>query len=300
VAGFGEKLRQAREAHKLTLQDIAVTTKISPRHLQALEEERFSVLPGGVFNKGFVRAYARCVGLDEEKSVAEYMAAAHPAPVEVNMDTVASQIATASPRRRAAAFGPVTIVGVVAVLVGLVLGGLWLREQRRESSEQREQSAQIIAQSQPAAAPVAAAAPATESSSAAQPTTPPTATSPTDAAANQPGAALASTPQHPASVAEAQANSPAEGPAPVEISIAATERAWISVRSDGKQVETITLDPDSPELRLRTYKAQERLLLVVGNPAGLNVTYNGKPAGVLGEEGRRATITFTPEGIEKR
>jgi cytoskeletal protein RodZ len=298
VAGFGEKLRQAREARKLTLQDIAVSTKIAPRHLQALEEERFSVLPGGVFNKGFVRAYARCVGLDEEKSLAEYMAAAHPAPVEVNMDTIASQIATASPRRRTAAFSPATLVGVVAVLVGLVLGGLWLREQRRESSEQREQSTQLIAQSQPAAAPVAAN-PATESSSAAQPATPPVANSPTDAAANQPGAVLASTPQHPASVAEAQASAP-EGQAPVEISIAATERAWISVRSDGKPVETITLDPENPDLRLRNYKAQERLLLIVGNPAGLNVTYNGKPAGVLGEEGRRATITFTPEGIEKR
>src|SRR5712691_5034854 len=43
--------------------------------LRALEDEHFDQLPGGVFNKGFVRAYARQVGLDEEESVADYLAA---------------------------------------------------------------------------------------------------------------------------------------------------------------------------------------------------------------------------------
>ncbi len=88
--------------------------------------------------------------------------------------------------------------------------------------------------------------------------------------------------------------------APVEISISATERVWISVRSDGKTVETLTLDPEKPETSSRSYKAKEKLLLVVGNPAGLSVTYNGKPTGVLGLSGQRATITFTPQGMQKQ
>jgi cytoskeletal protein RodZ len=71
VASFGENLRQARQARNITLQEIAASTKISSRALQALEDEHFEQLPGGIFNKGFVRAYARCVGLDEEKTVAE-------------------------------------------------------------------------------------------------------------------------------------------------------------------------------------------------------------------------------------
>jgi hypothetical protein len=86
----------------------------------------------------------------------------------------------------------------------------------------------------------------------------------------------------------------------VEISISATARAWISVRSDGKAVETLTLDPEKPETRTRSYKANEKLTLVVGNPAGLDVTYNGKPAGTLGTVGHRATIIFTPQGMEKQ
>src|SRR5216683_2565670 len=75
VPSFGEKLRKEREQRKITLDDISSSTKISTRMLRALEEEHFDQLPGGVFNKGFVRAYARQVGLDEEESVADYLAA---------------------------------------------------------------------------------------------------------------------------------------------------------------------------------------------------------------------------------
>ena len=72
------------------------------------------------------------------------------------------------------------------------------------------------------------------------------------------------------------------------------------MRSDGKTVESLTLDPENPEARTRSYKAKEKLTLVVGNPAGLSVTYNGKLAGALGPEGHPETITFTPQGIEKQ
>jgi cytoskeletal protein RodZ len=72
---FGEKLRKQRELRGITLESVANTTKISTRMLQALEDEHFDQLPGGVFNKGFVRAYARQVGLDEEEAITDYLAA---------------------------------------------------------------------------------------------------------------------------------------------------------------------------------------------------------------------------------
>jgi cytoskeletal protein RodZ len=75
VGAFGEKLRSQREQRGLTLDAISTTTKISPRMLRAIEDEHFDQLPGGVFNKGFVRAYARQVGLDEEEAVSDYLAA---------------------------------------------------------------------------------------------------------------------------------------------------------------------------------------------------------------------------------
>jgi cytoskeletal protein RodZ len=75
VGAFGEKLRKQREQRGLELDAISNTTKISTRMLRALEDEHFDQLPGGVFNKGFVRAYARQVGLDEEEVVADYLTA---------------------------------------------------------------------------------------------------------------------------------------------------------------------------------------------------------------------------------
>ena len=72
---FGEKLRRERELRGITLEEVAVATKIGTRNLRALEEEKFSQLPGGIFNKGFVRAYARYVGIDEEQAVGDYLAA---------------------------------------------------------------------------------------------------------------------------------------------------------------------------------------------------------------------------------
>src|SRR5215467_3726819 len=70
---FGDKFRKAREAKELTLDDVSNVTKISPRMLQAIEEENFDKLPGGVFNKGFIRAYAKHLGLNAEESIGEYL-----------------------------------------------------------------------------------------------------------------------------------------------------------------------------------------------------------------------------------
>jgi cytoskeleton protein RodZ len=72
---FGEDLAKEREYRGISLFKITETTKISTRHLEALEQDRFDQLPGGVFNKGIVRGYARVCGMDEEPWVERYMAA---------------------------------------------------------------------------------------------------------------------------------------------------------------------------------------------------------------------------------
>lgn len=62
---LGQSLRRAREAKKLTLEDIAATTRISLRYLNAIENSRFDAFVGAVYALGFVRAYARMVGMSE-------------------------------------------------------------------------------------------------------------------------------------------------------------------------------------------------------------------------------------------
>jgi cytoskeleton protein RodZ len=76
MASFGEKLRHEREMRGITLREIADATKISSRFLQALEEDRLEVLPGGLFPRAFVRQYASFLGLDCD-ALLEQFAAAH-------------------------------------------------------------------------------------------------------------------------------------------------------------------------------------------------------------------------------
>ena len=75
MGSFGENLRRERDVRGVSLREIAEGTKISVRFLQALEEDRLDVLPGGLFPRAFVRQYALFLGLDPEKVVTEFVAA---------------------------------------------------------------------------------------------------------------------------------------------------------------------------------------------------------------------------------
>ena len=103
VPQFGDKFRKARETKNLSLDDVSRVTKIGTRMLQAIEEEHFDLLPGGVFNKGFIRAYAKQLGLNDEEAVNDYLACLRQAQIEANQvresDTPASRSALSrSPR----------------------------------------------------------------------------------------------------------------------------------------------------------------------------------------------------------
>jgi cytoskeletal protein RodZ len=67
VVGFGRDLQQQRISRGVELEAIAASTRVSIRHLRALEDERRSDLPGGVFNKGILRGYCEVVGLEERE-----------------------------------------------------------------------------------------------------------------------------------------------------------------------------------------------------------------------------------------
>ncbi len=84
MGAFGNKFRKARERKNLSLDDVSNVTKIGSRMLQAIEEERFDQLPGGVFNKGFIRAYAKHLGLNDEEAVNDYLACLRQAQIDAH------------------------------------------------------------------------------------------------------------------------------------------------------------------------------------------------------------------------
>jgi cytoskeletal protein RodZ len=69
---LGEKLRLAREGRGITLSEVAAQTRIAARYLEAIEADNYKPLPGGVFNKGFIKAYAKYVGVDEQEALGDY------------------------------------------------------------------------------------------------------------------------------------------------------------------------------------------------------------------------------------
>ncbi len=70
---LGEKLQQAREARGITLAEVAEQTRISPLYIESIENNDYRVLPGGIFNKGFVKSFAKYVGLDEQEALQDYL-----------------------------------------------------------------------------------------------------------------------------------------------------------------------------------------------------------------------------------
>lgn len=72
AANFGEELRLAREARGISLRDISEQTRISMRYLEAIETNDYKRLPGGIFNRSFIKAYAKYVGYDEQAALEGY------------------------------------------------------------------------------------------------------------------------------------------------------------------------------------------------------------------------------------
>jgi cytoskeletal protein RodZ len=72
AASFGEQLRLAREARGVSLREISEQTRISMRYLEAIETDEYKRLPGGIFNRSFIKAYAKYIGYDEKAALEGY------------------------------------------------------------------------------------------------------------------------------------------------------------------------------------------------------------------------------------
>jgi cytoskeletal protein RodZ len=72
MASLGQELKKQRESLNISIDEMASSTKIVGRYLEALEEDRFEAMPGGFFVKGILRTYAKYVGLDENEVLEKY------------------------------------------------------------------------------------------------------------------------------------------------------------------------------------------------------------------------------------
>jgi cytoskeleton protein RodZ len=152
---FGERLKRERELREVSLKEVTNGTRIGPRFLEALENEEWDKLPGGVFNRGFVRAIARYLGLDEENLLAEY-----------DMARGEQSLPVPQPYENKIPRPPiwlpiVAVLAVVAILGGLIAGGIygWRRYAAHRAAKQSSSSALFPAETQTATSDSATSSP---------------------------------------------------------------------------------------------------------------------------------------------
>jgi len=267
VASFGERLKKEREKRGMTLEEVSGVTKVSVRNLRALEQEKFDQMPGGIFNRGFVRAYAKHLGLDDDQVVADYREAAGESvptleepivPVLPNVREKAPVVEKppiapiASPQAPSAQVPWAAVI--LLIILGTVLLALWSYHSRRradESSSGSEAASTHIAEASGL---------------------------PHDAAPTQ--AETSTTPDTPG--------------AGFDLALRAHDEVWLSTAVDGQPPsESIMEDGQSI-----TVHALERAILKVGNAGALDVVFNGKIVPVRAADGEVRTLTFTPSGLQ--
>ncbi len=298
MPSFGENLRREREMRGISLEEISAATKISVRFLGALENDDFAAIPGGIFTRGFIRAYAGYLGLDQEQVMAEYELVAQPEDFELGRLSSANR-----PSRRRAR--PVRVLPLV-VAAGLLVGGYALfRYSHRvaylplvTSPPAPSSAAQPTTSPGGSTSSPAPASPGASTTTAANPSSaaPDGATSTASAPPMTVGASSQATPPQ-AGAVKPEANPPVSGPTGnaatprdgLVLQLAATEPVWVSVEADGKTALQRVLRPND----VTTLKAEDHFDLTTGNAQGLILTLNGETLKPLGRQGEVKKVHLT-------
>lgn len=127
-SSLGEKLRQAREERSISISEVAEQTRISPLYLEAIDRNDYKTLPGGIFNKGFVRSYAKYVGVDEQEALQDYsrLIAEHEQKEDEKYKAYRPEVLTDD--RSGSSIVPTVLFAVVilGVMTAVIIGGLYL------------------------------------------------------------------------------------------------------------------------------------------------------------------------------
>jgi len=279
MESFGSWARREREQRGISLQDISKSTKIRVHYLQAIEQEHVDQLPGGIIRRGFVRAYARYIGLDDEYAVEALLAAYDVSQMPLVPITRPAPFAKRCRDRVMRLPLWILAPGVMALGFGLVDLGHELRQRYdffRESSAERVLSTR-------------SAPPAPQNDEVKRKQS-------TEASANesQPSTEqLAPKPQERVSSVASPGSSKS---AKFTIAIKVREDAWMSVVADGRPVLSETLV--APAERL--VEAHNRIVVRAGNIGAVDFSFNGKRLPAQGDYDEARTLNFDVNGLQAR
>jgi cytoskeleton protein RodZ len=121
AASFGDELRLAREARGVTLRHISDQTRISIRYLEAIESNDYKRLPGGIFNRSFIKAYAKQIGFDEKAAMEGYLRTAR----EQGEDEVATTPYKSHVYTDASSRSPLMTLLLTIIILGILSLGVY-------------------------------------------------------------------------------------------------------------------------------------------------------------------------------
>jgi transcriptional regulator with XRE-family HTH domain len=269
LASFGEELRREREIRGISLKEIADATKISKRFLEAIERNDHKTLPAPVFTRGFVREYARYLGLNAEEMVNRYnFAAVGDDRIEqsAHLERLTTPQAPPLPGKKQPpkgippAYARVDRNVYILILVVIALAGVsyWALKHRRESRAANEEH--LAVETKAAPAPVA------------PPVAPPTATTTTQPDPNV--------------------------PAKLVLNIEVTERSFVRLDVDS---ESGVINDELRRGYHRSIEAKDAFRFrTIGNAAGITLTLNDLPVPALGRDGQVLhDVTFDRAALQK-
>lgn len=265
MSSSGDNLRVEREAQGISLREISEYTKISVRFLKAIEEGKIELLPGGIFNKSFVRHYAGYLGLDQERTVAEYFE-----EVEAAQDDANPQVAVPPDEGMASsATGYIPLI-LTAIALGAIVIGIAYAIYRFTDREPASDS--------PAA--MASQAETASGASSGPPAQTPLEKAPALAAAMQ-------------ETRQGQVNNPVAGSFLLQVE--SLREVWLSIIADGEVEWEGFLQPQ----QTRRVRANEVIEMHVGDAGGVALFLNGRPLPLAGEDGEAKRFTISASGLSE-
>ena len=269
TGGFGAKLRDARERRGVSLRQIANATKISVAALEALERNDISRLPGGIFSRAFVRAYAIEVGLDPEATIQEFIAqfpndsvtAGHP-----STDRGEDHEAVESDQKTAGTF---LWLAVISVPIAIAL--MYFAASGRGQASRPAEKTTAPAANPPKPADLDPPKPTEPEAPRTTPDRPPAAQESRTPVAPKPPEA-----------AKADAEAPADR---LSVTVTAKRPCWVSATVDGQKKIERLLQPGEQE----TVDVRREMVLTAGDAGAIALTFNGADARPLGKAGEVVT-----------
>ncbi|MGA8073268.1 MAG: RodZ domain-containing protein [Candidatus Acidiferrales bacterium] len=274
---FGERLKRERELRGVSLDEVSGATRINTKYLEALETEQWDQLPGGVFNRGFIRTIARYLGINEDGMISEYALVTKDHPT-VN---VWVQDLEKPPR-------PWLPAAVIVLVIALIAVSGWIASKRWGTVAHGDTKDQHV----PLIAPVLAEPASTatvDPSPAAAPTTLPAAGAPAEDNAAPAASSAAPEPDSAAASVVPAADALAQHSDKLELRVEAGRKARIRVIADGHPLYAGWIAAGET----RNYSAREAFKISASDSSAIFLELNGKTMAPIGTPGRpgRATLT---------